>query len=121
MKHASRFAVDRPTPITGAVPKSQSNILESHLAHAVPLARKVRAREINASEFRMWFAPKFAAWLGENFGSAERVAIAFGVRHSTASNWLRGDNRASGDTVALAFLRFPDAVAWFLSEWEARR
>lgn len=74
-----------------------------------------------APEFRDWFAPAFAAFLHANFASPEVVAVQFGVRFQTALNWWNADHRASGDTVALAFLSFPDAVGWFLQQWEARR
>jgi len=76
---------------------------------------------LSAPEFRVWFAPVFAAFLRANFASPEVVAAQFGVRFQTAVNWWNSDHRASGDTVALAFLSFPDAVTWFLQEWEARR
>jgi len=78
------------------------------------------ARGIDARAFRMWFAPKFAEYLKARFATPEQVATAYGVRHSTAWAWWHGDNRASGDSVALTFLYFPDAVAWFLREWERR-
>lgn len=66
-------------------------------------------------------APKFAQWLRGQFASPEVVAQVFQVRNSTAWNWWNGDNRASGDAVARTFLMFPQALAWFVTEWEARR
>lgn len=92
-----------PEHSTPAAPKSQTNILERP--------------GFAAEDFRQWFAPRFAAFLHDHFRSPEHVAVEFGVRHSTAHNWWHGLNRASGDTVALAFLRYPQAVAWYLAEW----
>lgn len=106
---------------------SQSDILDIHLAHAVPKARGGGRADpmavlggIDARAFKTWFAPKFAEWLQGNFRSPEHVAYLFGVRNSTAWNWWNGDNRASGDAVALVFISFPDAAAWFLAEWGRR-
>lgn len=65
-------------------------------------------------------APAFARWLQANFAGPEIVATIFGVRYQTALNWWNGAHRASGDTVALVFLSYPQALAWFLSEWEDR-
>lgn len=114
---AATHAVD---PSTGRGRKSQSDILDDHLAHAVPLARRATARGIDAVEFRAWFAPRMSEFLRDRYDTPERVAVEFGVRNSTAWNWWNGDNRPSGDAVALLFLRFPDAAAWFLSEWRDR-
>lgn len=82
---------------------------------------EVRDAGIGGAAFRAWFAPAFARWLQVNFRDAEAVAATFGVRYQTALNWWNACNRASGDTVALVFLTFPQAVAWFLSEWEGGR
>ena len=73
-----------------------------------------------AEEFRDWFCPAFARWLQLNFENPVHVGRAFGVRHSTAQNWWNGSNRATGDMVAIVFLTFPSAVAWFMAEWEGR-
>jgi hypothetical protein len=75
---------------------------------------------IDKAEFQRWFAPKFAEFLRSRFTSPEVVAQVFQVRASTAWNWWNGDNRASGDAVMRTFMLFPDAVAWFLQEWEGR-
>jgi hypothetical protein len=80
-----------------------------------------RLRTIDSHEFRVWFAPWFAGLLQARFRTPEQVAAMFGVRHSTAWAWWRGDNRASGDVVARVFLYFPDAVADCMAAWEARR
>ncbi|PWE32761.1 hypothetical protein DDZ14_08420 [Maritimibacter sp. 55A14] len=86
----------------------------------VPECDLIFLHPIRSSEFRAWFAPAFAAWLRERFATPEQVAAAFGVRNSTAWAWWNGENRASGDAVARAFLAFPDAVAWFMDQWEGR-
>ena len=91
-------------------------------AHA--RARDLAARRQSAvagDAFRDWFAPAFASWLQINFRDAESVAATFGVRYQTALNWWNAAHKASGDTVALVFIAFPHAVAWFLGEWEAGR
>lgn len=76
-----------------------------------------RVTPIDADAFRRWFAPRFAAWLHENFRSPEQVALVFGRDVRTAQNWWVGRNTASGDVVGLVFLNFPAALAWFLAEW----
>lgn len=118
---------------TGAAQKSWSNVLPQSFG---PAARDLagsdahtRARELAARRqvavageaFRNWFAPAFARWLQINFSDAEAVVSTFGVRYQTALNWWNAAHRASGDTVALVFIAFPHAVAWFLGEWEAGR
>ncbi len=72
------------------------------------------------ADFKTWFAPAFASYLQSRFANPEQVAMAFGVRNSTAWNWWNGDNRASGDAVARVFMTFPDAAAWFMQEWERK-
>ncbi len=106
---------------------SQSELMTNHLDRAVPLAGRRadpspfdRLAGIDARAFKMWFAPKLAEYLRANFQSPEQVAYLFNVRNSTAYNWWNGDNRASGDAVALVFISFPAAAAWFMAEWEGR-
>lgn len=79
---------------------------------------EVREGGVGGAAFRAWFAPAFARWLQSNFRDAEMVAATFGVRYQTAQNWWNGAHRPAGDTVALVFLAFPLAQAWFLAEWE---
>lgn len=102
-----------PQPAMAAGQKSFTNVFElTRRRSAVP--------GIDSVEFRSWFAPTFARWLQGQFRSSEQVAASFGVRHQTAINWWNASNRASGDTVALVFMAFPHAAAWFLAEWERR-
>ncbi len=54
------------------------------------------------------FKARWAAYLHENYGSAERVAVAFDVRYQTAVNWMDEVNRPSGDIVALESTRNPE-------------
>lgn len=82
--------------------------------------RRARAMALSADDMRSWFAPAFARWLQANFANIEAVAVGFGIRYQTARNWWNAEHRASGDTVALVFLAFPEAVACFLQEWEGR-
>lgn len=84
------------------------------------IAGDTRPLPLAADDFRIWFLPTFARWLQANFRDPETVAASFNVRHQTALNWWHGANRASGDTMALVFMTFPQAVGWFLAEWEAR-
>lgn len=88
-----------------AVQKSRSNVLGAG---------------VDAKAFKAWFLPRWSAYLRANFRNQEEVATVFGVRFQTACNWWNADNCPSGDTVALTFLRFPDAQAWFLNEMEGR-
>lgn len=126
MKHVNPGSVSvgaRPSRTTSVKSMSRSEILDIHVKRALPLAQARNAEEagISADAFRRWFAPKFAEFLRANFASPEHVAVQFGVRNSTAHNWWSGTNRASGDTVALTFLHFPEAAGWFLSEWERQK
>lgn len=91
------------------------------VAHGRARALAARRAGIGGADFRDWFAPAFARWLQINFRDAETVAVTFGVRYQTALNWWNAAHRASGDTVALVFVAFPNAVAWFLAEWEGGR
>lgn len=114
----------RPEGGMAATQKSRSNVLAQNSGaepRPVAVAGGGRADQALAAEgFRDWFAPAFARWLQANFRDPEMVAALFGVRYQTALNWWNGAHRASGDTVALVFLTFPQAVAWFLAEWEER-
>lgn len=124
----------RPDVDTAGPQKSRSKVLpqSSGPARASDLAggqvhRRARAlagrrggAALEAEGFRDWFAPAFARWLQANFRDAELVASLFGVRYQTALNWWNGAHRASGDTVALVFMAYPQAVSWFLSEWKGR-
>ena len=60
--------------------------------------------------FRAFFAVRFSQFLRTNYRNHEEVAASFGVRSSTAWNWWEGNHRASGDVVAMAFMRHPDAM-----------
>ena len=66
--------------------------------------------------FRAFFAARFAEFLKANYQTPEQVAVAFGVRHNTACNWMEGNHRASGDSVALAVLKHPDEFAKFMGD-----
>lgn len=119
---AQSFALTQPVdsgapahPATAGVPKSFTNLFDAGSDRA---ARRRAGAAIDPEAFRLWFAPNFARYLRETFVSTEQVAVAFGVRHQTAINWWHGSNRASGDSVALALISFPAAVAWFLAEWQ---
>ncbi len=73
------------------------------------------ANGVDARKFRVHFATRWAAFLRDNFQTSEHIGMVFGVTARTADNWLAGTNRPSGDTIALFFMRYPDAVAWFLA------
>lgn len=64
--------------------------------------------------FRAFFAVRWSEFLRANYRSTEEVAVVFGVRHQTAVNWWNGDNRPSGDVVALAFMQHGDALSQHL-------
>jgi hypothetical protein len=57
-------------------------------------------------KFRSRFATYWSAFLRENYRNPEEVAVCFGVRFQTASNWWNAANRPSGDVVALADIEF---------------
>ena len=62
----------------------------------------------DARAYRARFAAYWAEWLQAHYRNTEEVAVAFGVRHQTAVNWWKGDNRPTGDVVALAGRPFAD-------------
>jgi hypothetical protein len=68
-------------------------------------------RALEPLGFRARFASHWARYLRSAYRNPEEVAVAFGVRFQTASNWWHGLNRPSGDVVALELLRNPDAAA----------
>jgi hypothetical protein len=101
-------------------PASRSDLPARNIGQRRQSGDVIYLHPIRGNEFRTWFAPKMAEWLRANFANPEQVAVAFGVRSSTAWAWWNGDNRASGDTVARMFMAFPEAQEWFLAEWEGR-
>lgn len=98
----------------------QSSVMARARQRALDLADAEGVLPLAAEDFRDWFVPAFARWLQANFESREHVARAFGVRHSTASNWWDARNCAGGDMAGIVFLTFPAAVSWFLAEWRGR-
>lgn len=58
--------------------------------------------------FRARFAFYWAEFLKANYRNPEQVAVVYQVRYQTALNWWQGQNRPSGDIVALAGQTFAD-------------
>jgi hypothetical protein len=69
-----------------------------------------------AEEFKVRFAQRWAAFLRSEFQSAEHIGRVFGVTSRTADNWRTEVSKPSGDTIALFFLRYPEAVAFFMND-----
>jgi hypothetical protein len=69
-----------------------------------------------AEEFKARFARRWAAFLRSEFKSAEHIGLVFGVTSRTADNWRTETSKPSGDTIALFFLRYPEAVAFFMND-----
>ncbi|WP_392336564.1 hypothetical protein [Loktanella salsilacus] len=69
-----------------------------------------------AEEFKARFAQRWAAFLRSEFKSAEHIGRVFGVTSRTADNWRTEVSKPSGDTIALFFLRYPEAVAFFMND-----
>jgi hypothetical protein len=69
-----------------------------------------------AEEFKARFAQRWAAFLRSEFKSAEHIGRVFGVTSRTADNWRTEVSKPSGDTIALFFLRYPEAVAFFMDD-----
>jgi len=69
-----------------------------------------------AEEFKARFAQRWAAFLRSEFQSAEHIGRVFGVTSRTADNWRTEVSKPSGDTIALFFLRYPEAVAFFMND-----
>lgn len=61
--------------------------------------------------YRAFFADRWAKFLRANYNNAEEVSVSFGVRYQTAANWWNGDNRPSGDVVAIASIKHPISFA----------
>ena len=61
--------------------------------------------------FRSDFPDLWSAYLRANFRNPEAVSVAFSVTFQSACNWWNGTHRPSGDKVALAALRDPEAFA----------
>lgn len=71
---------------------------------------------IDAEAFGRWFAPVFATWLREEFKRSEHAAVELGVSVNTIDNWKSQTAFPNGRAVGLFFLRYPDAVAWYMSQ-----
>jgi hypothetical protein len=69
-----------------------------------------------AEEFKGRFAQRWAAFLRSEFKSAEHIGRVFGVTSRTADNWRTEVSKPSGDTIALFFLRYPEAVVFFMND-----
>lgn len=69
------------------------------------------AKVFDPRAFRARFAHYWSQFLRENYRNAEEVSVVYGVRYQTALNWWNGDNRPSGDVVALAGTAFSDFLA----------
>jgi DNA-binding transcriptional regulator YiaG len=69
-----------------------------------------------AEEFKARFSERWAAFLRSEFQSAEHIGRVFGVTSRTADNWRTEVSKPSGDTIALFFLRYPEAVAFFMND-----
>jgi hypothetical protein len=95
-----------------AAPVSRPDVSVPSFGQVIHLDRR------RAPAFDAWFKAAFAAWLRVEFRQPEQVAVAFGVRTSTAWTWWNGENRASGDAVMRAMLLYPSARAWFADRWE---
>lgn len=105
-----------PVPCTDSPPKSQADLLDQSSGQVIPFPLVGYAPEKRAL-FRAWFTAAFSRALQDRFANHEQVAAAFGVRGSTAWNWWTGDNRATGDAVAYAFMIFPSLRDEFLRRW----
>ncbi|SEP28432.1 hypothetical protein SAMN04490248_1793 [Salinihabitans flavidus] len=60
---------------------------------------------------RAEFPELWSGYVRSRFRRIEDVAVFFDVRFQTACNWWHGDNRPSGDKVALAVLTDPAGFA----------
>ena len=87
-----------------------------NLANTTTYAEKSFANVSMAREFKAKFAQRWAAFLRTEFQSSEHIALVFGVTSRTADNWRAEVSIPSGDTVALFFLRYPEAVATFMRD-----
>lgn len=90
-----------------------------------PAARAMsHGKELPADvDFEAWaefVRAEAARYLRESFGnSPERVAVAFGVRFRTSSNWLNEDNMMAGDKALLLAAFCPDFAASLRARWQA--
>lgn len=105
-----------PEPCTDSDMPVRSNVLHQSSAQVILFPLVGYTPETRAA-FRAWFTDAFSRALQDRFANHEQVAAAFGVRGSTAWNWWTGDNRATGDAVAYAFMIFPNLREEFLRRW----
>lgn len=67
-----------------------------------------QSKILDPISFRARFADYWSQFLREHYRNPEHVAHAFGVRYQTALNWWQGNNRPTGDVVAMAGQPFTD-------------
>lgn len=101
-------ALPRRQGATRAGQKSFANLVEAGGAGAFMQDGR---GAFDPARMRADFPDIWARYLRANFGSAERVAVAFGVTFQCACNWLNGTSRPTGDKVAMVALTDPAGLA----------
>lgn len=70
-------------------------------------SRRFDAVPFDAGRYRTVFPDLWADFLRANYRGAIEVAFNFNVTEQTATNWLNGVSRPTGDKVAIAAMRCP--------------
>lgn len=76
--------------------------------------RRGHGWRLDPDRFRAGFCGQWGALLRHLFVSREAVAVHFGVTFQCACNWWDGQNRPSGDKVAMAAIAWPEDFARFM-------
>lgn len=93
----------RPVPLPPMAHQTTRPTPYPTTAEAVATRRSNGSKGTSVMSFQAFFAKRFAAFLRENFTSAEHIAICFGVTARQAQNWLDETSAPRGHVVARAF------------------
>jgi hypothetical protein len=89
-----------------------------HSDHGNVIAFPIRTTR-RGPDFQLWFPEAFARYLRASFERPEDVAAVYRVRMSTAWKWWNGESGASGHHVMRTVMSDPEALAFFMSDWQA--
>lgn len=81
-----------------------SELKSAHVAHAVPMARRVAFDPVRVHRE---FPDRWCAYIRANFRDLNHVCQVFNVSERTARKWMAGETGANGGHVAVAILEHP--------------
>lgn len=76
--------------------------------------QNVFGQSFDPHRYRVLFPDRWAEFLRQNYRNSVEVAFNFDVTDQTATNWLNGTSRPTGDKVALAAAVKPAEFAKYL-------